>query len=453
MASPVNPYYRLNLDFPTTPNPATDSRVRQLLRWACQFIIHYLGAENIHAIVLSGSLAVGEASAFLNTNGEMKLLSDMDIYVVAKENAWMNIEEDTPFARFCVKNHELNRAINAVLPPGFMTPIDTMVLTPERMLRWWTSPKIKTLQLERTPRVLWGDEDILPVTPPILAEEIADGDLFKLFNNRIAEQIFYFVRYKRGLDGPECLVYHSTKAAVDAILAVCVAARRCKPRLLDRLEIFDDLCNDPLLGAGMAQCAGFWTKYKVAPDLATVAERFGTPNTEAAIMAAWDEVAGFLLRALRWSARIRLGVYEESAESLVRQLTKHFGLPRPCRPSLKIFIFHPRTFLRHWRNNRRIQPDLFAEELRANNLPVPDPYRTKKLSAWGSPRSLTYGVATLLLAAGGEPESEQEQLLHTAGDMLPVVEPLVRTDVAGWWLDLAVETAQLWNILVMGGRR
>ena len=66
---------------------------------------------------------------------------------------------------------------------------------------------------------------------------------------------------------------------------------------------------------------------------------------------------------------------------------------------------------------------------------------------------MTYGVATLLLAAGGEPESEQEQLLHTAGDMLPVVEPLVRTDVAGWWLDLAVETAQLWNILVMGGRR
>lgn len=449
----------LRLDFPTTPNPVMDSRVRQHLRWACDYIIQYLGAENIRAIVLSGSLAVGEGSAFLNANGDMKLLSDMDILIVANESSWADMEEESPYARFRAKNNELNYALNLASPPELLNPIDTAIVTPETIRISWAKPTIKKLQLSGATRVLWGDKDIFPVIPPVSQEEITDEDVFRLFNNRIAEQVFYFVRYKQGLDGPECFVYHSTKAAVDTVLAVCAATRCCKPRLLDRLDIFKNLCRDTQLGQDIAEWAEFWTRYKLAPDLAVVAERFSTQNIETGALAAWDEVADFMLRGLRWSARTRLGFDEArdrpqgSVSTFVMQLARHFGFPGPPRFSLKVLMFHPRTFLRHLRGYLKSPSNLFAEELRRANLPVPGSDRTKKLSAWGSAKSLMYSAATLLLAARGESEIEQMQLLQTASDILPVVEPFTCADAAEWWGDLAVETARLWNILIMDGRR
>ena len=79
--------------------------------------------------------------------------------------------------------------------------------------------------------------------------------------------------------------------------------------------------------------------------------------------------------------------------------------------------------------------------------------RIEKLSELGSPRSLTYVAATLLLAATGKVETERNRILWTAGEVLPIPGPIHVENSDKCWRQLVDETARLWNMLVMGGRR
>ena len=445
--------YRLELDFPMTADPTMDSYVRYCIGWACKYIIEYLGAKNLSAIILSGSFAQGQGAVLRNNNnGILGLLSDLDMVIVVNDHMLGSQANLTKI------NSELNSALNSKAPSKFLNPLDTTICTPEQAKHWWMSPCIATLQLAGTARVIWGDQNILPYTPPVSVERITSEEVFKLLNNRIAEQVFYFVRFKQGIDGPECFSFHSAKAAVDSVLAICISEKCFKSSLQDRLTIFEKLSQDLRLGYDMVEWAQFWTKYKITPNLRMLRYRFKGQDIGNMALEGWKETATFLLRALRWISKRKLGIDHEETDALVMQLAKHFGFSLQKRlwakDLLRNIAVHPFRSLKYWRHLIKTHPCyLFINELRVNNLKVPSLQRTLKLSDFGSPSSLTYAVATLLLCIGCEPEMEQKRLLKIASEFLPTVKPIPNADLCEWHWNLCLETARCWNALVMNGRR
>ena len=422
----------LNLDFQTTPDSTTDLCVHEHLRWARDYIVDYLGAERIRSIVLSGSLAIGEGSAYVDGQGLAKVLSDMDLYIIADERILHDVETRDVHAHLLDMNGALNEALNTARSDELLSPIDTIIMTPDEFRSLWTKPKIITMQLAGRARILWGDEGVVHETARVSAMDIDDADVFKLFNNRIAEQVFYLNRYDAGYEDEVSLIFHTAKSAVDTVLASCVAAGCSEHSFVKRLEIFKGLCRDTRLGPGMAEWAEFWTRYKLAPDISSVIGRYEADDIKTAACAAWEEAAGRILSALRWSVRTRLGVDEANVESLSIHLAGCFGLPVQ-------------------EASRRAE--IFTIELISHNLPALSSDRTTRLSELGSPRSLMYAAATLLLAATGKVETERNRILWTAGEVLPITEPIQIENSDENWKQLAYETARLWNMLVMGGRR
>lgn len=444
--------YLFKLDFPTTQNAAADDRIRHHLRWACEFILNYLGEENLRAIVLSGSLAIGEGSAMRNSNGKVNMLSDMDISIIANEDPFWIEENGDSHKLLTSRNNDLNAALNESRPPELLTQIDTMIFSSSQVQNWWLTPRIVTIQLSGTARVIWGDHNLLPDTPPVSVSEIADEDIFKLFNNRIAEQIFYMVRYKDGLDSPEIFVFHTAKAAVDTVLATCVASGVYEDGLLNRIHKFKQLCNETILGADMADWGEFWSRYKIAPDSSSLFERFDTNNMGHASILAWEESSGLLLRCMCWAANNRLGYSENDILLIVRRLATHFGYAASKKFNLKSALLHPRKYLRYLLNKSG-SAKAFIEELQAAHLNTPGPNRSRELLTKGSPRSLTYGAAALLLHSMGKNENDKREILWNVANMLPIEKTNTASNMNELWWKLARETGHLWNMLIMGGRR
>jgi len=444
--------YPFKLDFPTTQNAATDDRIRHHLRWACEFILNYLGEKNLRAIVLSGSLAIGEGSAVRNSNGDVNILSDMDISIIANEEPFWFEENGDSHKLLTSRNNDLNAALNESRPPELLTPIDTMIFSSNQIQNWWITPRIVTIQLSGTARVIWGDDNLLPDAPPVSANKITGEDIFKLFNNRIAEQIFYMVRYEDGLDSPEIFVFHTAKAAVDTVLATCVAAGVYENGLLNRIHKFKQLCNETPLGADMADGGEFWSRYKVFPNPSSLFERFDTDDMGHASILAWEESAGLLLRCMCWVANNRLGYSENDILLIVRRLATHFGYATSKEFHLKSALLHPKKYLRYLINKNESAKS-FIKELQAAYLNTPSPNRSRELLTKGSPKSLTYGAAALLLHSIGKSENDKREILWNVANMLPTEKTNTASNMNELWWNFARETGHLWNRLIMGGRR
>lgn len=444
--------YSFKLDFPITKNADADNRIRQHLRWACEVILNYLGEKNLRAIVLSGSLAIGEGSAVRNPNGEINIFSDMDISIIANEEPfWFEGNEDR-HKLLTTRNNSLNAALNESRPSELLTPIDTMIFSSSQIQNWWITPRIVTIQLSGTARVIWGDDNLLPDTPPVSVNEIADEDIFKLFNNRIAEQVFYRVRYEDGLDSTQIFVFHTAKAAVDAVLATCVAAGVYENGLLNRINKFKKLCSETQLGTDIADWGEFWSRYKVSPDPSSLFERFDTNDMGHASILAWEESAGLLIRCMCWVTNSRLGYVENDILLIVRRLVTHFEHSTSKKFNLESTLLHPKKYLRYLiktRNSTR----LFVKELFAACLKAPGPNRSRELMTKGSPRSLTYGAAALLLHSTSKSENDKREILRIVANMLPTEKTITASNSSELWWNLARETGHLWNILIMGGRR
>jgi hypothetical protein len=438
----------LKTDLETTNDRKKDSEIRKALFWVSDFVLNQLGKENVRSLITTGSLATGEGSAFFDGNGQFKLLSDIDLIIVSNDGSYTDIEN------LNILNNNLNILLNSAKPSWFLSPIDTVIMKPEDVRNWWTTPRIDNLQLSGTACIIWGDENVLPTCAPISVANITDYDIFKLFNNRVAEQIFYLIRYHEELDGIECFVYHSAKAAVDTVLAVCTAAGNFQAKILDRIDIFRRICSDPLLGKDIMEWAEFWMEYKFDPDIVNLNRRFHGLDKENAALLAWNEAAYYLLKGLHWTARRRSISSEQNTLQLVMSLSKRFAYPLLPEPSPKVTLIHPMRFFRHWLCERkRSHVHLFIDELQRNNLKVFSFRKIKELSALGSPTSLTYACATLLLEAKDKSKTEQKKILRTVEDILPGDISRKYTKIDDGWMDLASETARLWNILVMDGRR
>ena len=440
--------FMFKTDLKTTNDRIKDYQIRKALFWVSNFVLNQLGKENVCSLITTGSLATGEGSAFFDDKGRFKLLSDIDLIIVLNDGSYADIEN------LNIANNDLNILLNSAKPSWFLSPIDTIIMSREDVCNWWTTPRIDNLQLSGSAYIIWGDENVLPTFAPVSAANITDYDILKLFNNRIAEQIFYFIRYHEELDGIECFVYHSAKAAVDTVLAVCTAAGNFQPKILDRIDIFRGLCSDPLLGKDMMEWAEFWTEYKFVPDVVSLNRRFHGQDKENAALLAWNETAYYLLRGLHWTARKRLNSVAKNTSQLVISLSKRFDYPWLLVTSPKFSLIRPMRFFRNWLRERKQRPvHLFIDELRKNNLEIPSFRKIKKISVLGSPTSLTYACATLLLESKEKSEIEQKKILKTVEDILPVKASQEHSKIDDWWMDLANETARLWNILVMDGRR
>lgn len=442
-----------NLDFPTTWNKITDLQVRETLCWVCNYIIEYLGKENVQTIALIGSLSVGEGSAFLDEKGQIKLLSDIDIIIVVREGSWTKNDNINLKDVFRYKNNTLNSSINLAKPRYLLSPIDTVIMTHAAVIEWWNTPRIVNLQLAGSVKVIWGDRNIFPAQPKIPESKITDQDIFTLLNNRISEHIFYFVQYKRGFISLEFFVYQCAKASVDVILSVCIVRQCFHLTLLERIEAFSNIGQDLLIEEDMLSWARFWTNYKLTPKINLLNERFKTFIIESAAIQAWDDSAKYLIRTMRWIARIKLGFDSENIYSFFKRLSIHYGLPFPLRPSIKIAMSNPFRFFKELRCIRSRATDIFIRQLSDANLPIPEPNKIKNLFKYGSPLTLTYASAALLLIARNKSRKEKKNLLRKTIKLIPISDTLLQSDLSKCWLNLSENVSLLWNCLVMDGRK
>ncbi len=447
------------MNFRTAQNDRIDELLNKHLVWACDYILENLGKENIEAIILIGSLSIGEATAFINKENQPRILSDFDIIIMANEKCPTDIRR---------KNNEINLALNKLKSQELLSPIDTIIMTKHDVIQWLETPTIVTLKVKGTARLIWGQSDILANMRPTDPKEVGDKEIFKLFCNRISEQIFYLVRYKEQRESVDSLIYHTAKAAVDSIVCACLSVGKYETLMPDRLALFEKICSEYNLDLNILDWANFWTRYKLNPDYDSLQKRFNDSDIDELPILAWNEAATFLIRLFSFvlSQRLKINIVMNSCfhkndnyncctlESAIQRLTKSLGFYKLPIPSLKLLLKQPRTFFNELQRKIKYRhSNLFIRELKRKGIPEIKGYKIRKLCQLGSPQSLTYGAAALLLNAKSRQDIKPKMLLDKLSDILPLDKQYNTYNLDALWFDLAKDIADLWNKLVMDGRR
>ncbi len=441
-------------EFKTCADSKNSELIWDHISWACGYIANHLGAESLLTIILAGSLATGEGSVSISNSGEVSILSDLDLYIIAKEDAWIESLNGSVKHRFRYKNNTLNAELNSERPPQLVNPIDTIILTQNEIQKWWTTPLIVTLQLSGSARIIWGDSNVISDSHQYSTRQISDQDIFKLIFNRIAEQIFYYVRYTDGRDDAECLAYHCAKCCVDAVMAVGISLDEYKPGLQERLQVFENYCKQSDLGMKIADWAKFWTNYKLSPDFYNICRRFNQADVHISVNQAWDEVAENMLIIFCWLVENRINFKSANIENTVRFIAKKFTRYGEPELNYELMLFQPKIFLRQLkRKSSFYRINHFTHEMVSKNLPLPSKSKIRKLVRMGAPRYLVYSTAILLLSARFGNDARKKELINLANNTLPSDASMQGDTLLECWNHLAIQTATSWNKLVLDGRR
>jgi len=219
----------LNLDFPFCGDLRRDNAIRPLVKQAVKFVVDRIGAPNLEAVILTGSLARGEGSVLL-TDGPARLLGDMEFLVI------LRAPFDWPETRRkCVQlSREGTEGIgrNGSLAKIEYQPAGVVYL--QRNIR----PSIFAYDLFRYGNVIGGRRDILKEIRTFDTEKIPKEDALNLLMNRFVELMLLADHNQSNCGDPEALQYQLIKTILDIAGSALAFTGRHVPLYAKRKEAF-----------------------------------------------------------------------------------------------------------------------------------------------------------------------------------------------------------------------
>jgi len=402
--------------FALGPTEAADRYYRDRLDRIVSLIPERLGDARPLALLLGGSLALGEACVLFGPDGP-EPGSDIDLYLVVEGGGGEALRRRVADLR--------ERMLAAADTPGLV--VDLGAIPPERLRAF--GPTIAHATLVRRGRTIWGDPAILEGAAPLRFEEIPGPDGYLLLLNRVVEELVE-LRPPAGDAKPEEW-YRTGKTVRDLGASALVAAGRFSPDLAEQKEKVRRLFGEEDGGPeapGFVEEHRFWCDQKLRPDPAEAAARYGKGG--AGIRAARLAVRDALEGILPWEWRRVWGLPPEGDERDAARRAVRF-----------------RRRARRW-------GELLLRDGRGAAGPA---LRHLAAGLPATPLDAAYGAALRLLLAWGPvlgAEKRDGDDRHLDGAYENAVKRPERTgDFRRDWVALRNETCAFWNREVMGGTR
>lgn len=364
------------------------------------------------AILLTGSFARGEGSVIREGN-RLKMLSDMEFMVVCPSGS----DVDSIQQSVNQKAQELSGwlAAKAVECEIEFSAVDHNYL---RHLR----PAIFNYELLAHARTVWGDEQILAAAPRFPASAIPRWDAWRLLNNRMLEQLQWAdLSSRRGAAELQAAFYHVLKCYLDMATAILIFAGHYRSHYGERagaLEAWAGTASKEgvTFAQELARRVSACTAFKLHPDFRTLP--LGVDLSQEPERLCVDvrrtmvELVHVIHQVWRWAGNTFVGAPDKSREEdglLQDAMMRSQPLREKLRGWAKLTLMP----------EARRQPRFFQ--------------RMRRLMFKGSPRYLTYAVASSLyfrlpeIMDGTTPKVEGQESL------LPVTFAANANIEAGWW--------------------
>jgi len=398
--------------FPLSPDQGVSRFYANLLRRIAEELAQEIGGARLRAVILSGSLAGGEASAFRAAGGACEPGSDIDLYLVTGEGDVESLGRRIPEIR--------SRLLSRLETPGLV--IDLGVTSPDRLGA--LPPSIANVSLVRHGKTIWGDPSVLEGAARPAPDEIPAWDGFLLLLNRTVEELLELSLLPPSGRKEQEFWYRFGKTVRDLGTSALVVggAFRAGPGGPEMGEF----AREKRLPEGFAREHAFWIEQKVKPDLEKARERYGGEGAFRRVQIRkrelvdgfWDWETGLLFGEGNGPVDRRL----RRAERLRRRIRAWCRFAHSGGAGRRVVI------VRHLRRGIPLSP-LVANYVAAVHL----------LLSWGP-------------LFGGEPGEEDERLL-AEGERIAPVPSAGGAAFRERWIGLRREVCSFWNREVMGSTR
>jgi len=375
-------------------NLAGDAWLKSQVDAARAFALNAIGCERVEGLILTGSLARGEASV-LSVGEQSKLLGDVEFLLIVRgHRLWRQIRK-----RVTEMNQRATRILGSSAS-GFQvefTPADISYL------RRRCKPSMFAYDLRHHGRVIVGRRDLLDEIPPIERSAIPPDDAMETVLNRGLELVAL-----QDSDAPDASVAYSVvKALLDLAGSALAFSGAYESRYSRRpaafralLEQRNDLCRRITSVQRLTAMVGEAARIKIEPTPAAL-ERIAREVDPRSILR-------WLVELWRWEAGCLFGKPDSDLSALIRAYLAREKGAGLIRGWVK-YVWHP---------------------LRPASAPLRP--ALLRLASTSSPRHLVYGAA--VRAIDGAPGWEE-----SVAGMLPVAtherESLLRKILETWkWL-------------------
>ena len=264
----------IEAEVPVSRSPAVAEMVRDYIRASCRVILDRVGPDNVAAVVVSGSAALGEMTAVdLDDKGPL-VLSDVDLALVLKSDT---LRDSVKRARSAIIT-EISRhpAASGICPDPELGVYSASDLEIQER-------KMGVLELRDSGIVIWGDAEILKRLPRFGPGDIPGREAVALLFNRGLEMLGALeVRFADEPRQSLLLLYAGAKAYLDAGTSLAAYHGRYALGYGPRLERIRRVVAErwenrpaPVSSEEFLRGLSFWTDFKLKPDLHRVIERFG----------------------------------------------------------------------------------------------------------------------------------------------------------------------------------
>ncbi len=253
------------LDKKGSGNPASDWYLEHFnifLGECGELIADTVGRENVRAIVLGGSFALGEGTISFES-GSPIFLSDIDLLVIV----------DLPEMLFRVLSikTELSGACEGLIPEArFIGHVEVGAVTAKELSFLPRSPGV--YDIRHFGRVLYGNGEVLRDLPDFGAGELDRAEAVILLENRMASLLGYWPGGSPDSDAQLYgFLYQVARVYTDIVTAVLCATGFYLPGYCERWCFLSDNRNNgtisKLVEKSVVDASRKWTVFKMNPSL------------------------------------------------------------------------------------------------------------------------------------------------------------------------------------------
>ena len=293
------------MEFSTCENEAADERLRECVRRAARAAVEAVGEDKLEAVILTGTLSRGEATAVVQADGTVFSFSDAEFLVVCREGGVRKGAAG--------KLAEAARGVEEALRgEGVSIEVDMRPVVRRELRR--LRRRIFTLELRTHGKAVWGDEGVVECVPVVDPRRILRWDAVSLVFNRIIEHLE--ARGVVATAGPQeraILRYRNAKTLLDMAGSLLAFQGHYEPTYRARGEKFgafyETLPDLRRQLPEMAQEVRRWTRYKLDPESFVMEDGGGTGEGDATreVRREWHRTARIVREVWLWESQRFLG--------------------------------------------------------------------------------------------------------------------------------------------------
>ena len=383
-----------NVEYLLSRNGCINKGLNKALSLSVDYLLTNYPKGVVKAVVLTGSMARGEGSAFFERD-RLKSFSDMEMLVVFDD------QEDMGLQRTRLK--ALSQGIRERLKgEGIICEVEYGP-APLRYFRK-LKPHIFGIELKRHGKVVWGDKGVLDTIPTMDEKEIPKEDGWYLLSNRIIEQIKALDAFLMRRSFQNFLFSYS-KMIVDLATSILIFTNLYRSSYRERAVLIEEgvkRIENPSLRKELSklpETVRFWVDVRSNPLLLT---RVITGKCRNDILVKWLELIPIVKKIWIWELNLLLG---EEKTLDVERLLERLLLKEPLRRKIKGWaklLLMPEL---SW--------DMALSKAALKNL------------FFGSPRYMTYAGSSLLYfhlpgLIGKDSSEKEEKVLNLVERYIPV---------------------------------